>query len=55
MIYLTYKILLLKNKRLKFVKFCIAKTRHSIEFSFGRNVYIEKGTNHADLHVDTNH
>ena len=45
-------ILLLRNKRLKFVKFYISKTRHGIEFLFGMNVYIVKETNHADLQGD---
>ena len=37
------------------MKFNISKTRHSIEFLFGRDVYIEERTNHADLHGDVNY
>ena len=41
--------------RLKFVKFKISKMRRSIEFLFGRNVYIVKRTNHAHLQSDANY
>ena len=34
------------------MKFYISKTRHSIEFLCGSNVYIVKETNHADLQGD---
>ena len=54
-VYFTYIILLLRNKRLKFVKFDISKTRHGIEFLFDRNVKIVKGPNHADLQGHANY
>ena len=35
-----------------FVNLHITKMRHNIEFLFVNNVYIEEGSNHADLHGD---
>ena len=29
--------------------------KKKVEFLFGRNVYFEKGTNHADFHGDANY
>ena len=52
---LTYKILLLRNKRLKLPKFCIPKRVKELNFLFGRNDCFEEETNHADLPGDVNY